>query len=393
MSERRKRMVLTLATIAMLAAVAGLAGAHPQAGPAAPAQPGQAAPTPKTAEQAFKNIQVLKGIPADQLIPAMQFIANSLGVQCEYCHVEHAFDKDDKLPKKTARKMMTMMFAINHDNFKDQRVVSCYSCHHGSKAPVAIPIIAEGEPKPEPEKPGMPGAPGATPAALPALPPANQLVEKYVAALGGADALEKVTSRVEKGTLSGFGGHQFPIEVYSKAPDKRLSLMHLPNGQSVTAYDGHVGWLGGGDRPPREVTGGELEAMKLDADFYFPTRIKQTFSKLRSARPEKIGDAETYVVLGIRPGQPPVKLYFDEQSGLLVRMVEYVDTPVGRNPTQIDYADYRDSGGVKVPFRWTIARPLGCFTIQVDQMEPNAAIDDTKFAMPAAPAGPPPGHP
>jgi len=385
MSERRKRMVLTLAAIVTSLAIASRASARPQAGVA------QAAPAPKTAEQAFKNIQILKGVPADQVIPAMQFIANSLGVRCEYCHVEHAFDKDDKLPKKTARKMMTMMFAINQDNFKGQHVVSCYSCHHGSKAPVAIPIIAEEEPQPEPGAPGMPGAPG-TMAAMPVPPPVNQLVEKYVAALGGADAIEKTTSRVEKGTLSGFGGHQVPIEVYSKAPDKRVSVMHLPNGESLTGYDGHVGWLGGGDRPARAVTGGELELMKFDADFYFPARLKQEFSQLRPARPEKVGDAEAWVVMGIKPGQPPVKLYFDKQSGLLVRMVEYVDTPVGRNPTEINYADYRDSGGVKVPFRWTIARPLGRFTIQVDQMEQNVPVDDARFSMPPAPASPPAGH-
>ncbi|HKS94658.1 MAG TPA: hypothetical protein VJV74_00840, partial [Terriglobia bacterium] len=134
------------------------------------------------------------------------------------------------------------------------------------------------------------------------------------------------------------------------------------------------------------------ELMKLDADFYFPARLKQNFSQLRLARPEKVGDAEAWVLMGIKPGQPPVKLYFDKQSGLLVRMVEYIDTPVGRNPTQIDYADYRDSGGVKVPFRWTIARPLGRFTIQVNQMEQNVPVDDAKFAMPPAPASPAAGH-
>lgn len=400
MSERRVGMVLTLAAMASLALASG-ASARPQTSAAAPAQqsptvqaaptaqPGEAGPAPKTAEQVFKNIQVLKGVPADQVIPAMQFIANSLGVECKYCHVEHAFDKDDKLPKKTARKMMTMMFAINQDNFKGQHVVSCYSCHHGSKAPVAIPIIAEEEAKPEA---GAAGTPSTGLAAMPVPPPADQLVEKYVAALGGADAIEKITSRVAKGTLSGFGGHQFPIEVYSKAPDKRVSVMHLPNGESLTGYDGRQGWLGGGDRPPREVTGGELELMKLDADFYFPARLKQNFSQLRLARPEKVGDAEAWVLMGIKPGQPPVKLYFDKQSGLLVRMVEYIDTPVGRNPTQIDYADYRDSGGVKVPFRWTIARPLGRFTIQVDQMEQNVPVDDAKFTMPPAPASPAAGH-
>src|SRR5712675_1608884 len=98
--------------------------------------------TPKTADQAFKNIQTLKGIPADQLVPTMQFITASLGVECEYCHVEGAFDKDDKKPKQTARKMMEMMFAIDKGNFEGRRAVTCYTCHRGNARPVAIPIIA-----------------------------------------------------------------------------------------------------------------------------------------------------------------------------------------------------------------------------------------------------------
>src|SRR5579862_9955989 len=100
------------------------------------------APTAKTAEQQFKNIQVLKGVPAEQVIPTMQFISGSLGVECEFCHVRNAFDKDDKKPKQIARKMMEMMFAINKNNFDGHRAVTCYSCHRGNQHPVAIPVVA-----------------------------------------------------------------------------------------------------------------------------------------------------------------------------------------------------------------------------------------------------------
>src|SRR5512140_1367772 len=84
--------------------------------------------TPKTAEQQFKNIQVLKGVPADQLIPTMQFISASLGVECDFCHVEHAFDKDDKKPKQFARKMIEMQNGINQDSFKGETEVTCNTC-------------------------------------------------------------------------------------------------------------------------------------------------------------------------------------------------------------------------------------------------------------------------
>jgi hypothetical protein len=348
----------------------------------APLGPAQSVPMEgKTAEEVYKNIQVLKGIPADQIIPAMQFMSASLGVECEHCHVEHAFDKDDKKPKKTARKMMQMMFAINKDNFDGHREVTCYSCHHGVADPVGTPLVSDDATKPEPHEAMNPEA--AKPAVM---PPADQIVDKYVQALGGAEALGKISSRVEKGTLTGFGDRQFPIEVYAKAPDKRLSVMHMPNGESTTAYDGRAGWLGFSQGPPHPMTPPEANSARMDADFHFALRLKQNFSQRRVERPEKIGDQETYLVVGANPGQPPVRLYFSQESALLVRLVRYVETPLGRNPTQIDYADYRDVDGIKVPFRWTLARPGGRFTIQVDQCQQNVPIDDTKFSMPPAPA-------
>src|SRR6266403_3410141 len=172
---------------------------------------------PKLAEEEFKNIQALKGVPADQVIPSMQFIAASLGVECEYCHVAHANEKDDKKPKVTARKMINMMMAINRDNFEGHREVTCYSCHRGSKDPVGTPIITDEEPRSaggEEKKPGE---------AKSALPAADELLDKYLAAIGGSEALQKITSRVQKGTLTAFGGQHCPVEGYAKAPDKRVS--------------------------------------------------------------------------------------------------------------------------------------------------------------------------
>ena len=353
------------------------------------AQQSTPTPGPQLAEARFKNIQALKGIPADQVIPTMNFISSSLGVECEYCHVRGAFDKDDKEKKKIARKMIRMEFAINKDNFNGHTAVTCNSCHRGAAEPVGIPIIAELEPKP---MPGGPNGTGMNPAAnIPAGPTADQILDKYLQAMGGADATQKITSRVEKGTLTGFGPGGIPVEIYAKAPNKRLSVMHAPRGENITAFDGHVGWMTGFG-PPREVTGGDLENMMLDADLHFATDVRQLFTQFRVRPPEKVGDRDAYLVFGLKQGQPPVKLYFDEQSGLLVREVQFVETPLGRNPTQIDFADYRDADGVQVPFRWTIARPVGRFTIQVDQIQQNVPIDDAKFTMPSAPPPPPAGQ-
>jgi hypothetical protein len=337
----------------------------------------------KTAEQQFKNIQILKTIPADQLIPSMQFISGSLGVECEFCHVEGAFDKDDKKPKQAARKMIQMMMAINKDNFEDHREVTCNTCHRGSPHPTSIPAIAGAEAAPPMEHHhGDDHAEQAN-----ANQSADPILEKYLSAVGGADALKKVSSRVEKGSAS-MGDRQIPIEIFTQAPDQRVSYLHLPNGDSITAYDGTKGWLGNPGRPPRPMGPAENEGARLDADLYFPSHLKEIFSSFKLGDSEKIGGEEALLVRAEREGKPPVKLYFDRQSGLLVRMVRYADTPLGMLPTQVDYADYRDSGGVKIPFRWTIGRPSGSFTIQLDHVDVNVPVDAAKFAQPAPPPKP-----
>jgi photosynthetic reaction center cytochrome c subunit len=343
----------------------------------------------KTAVQAYKNIMILKDIPADQLIPSMQFISASLGVECEFCHVEHAFEKDDKKEKQTAREMLTMMFAINKENFKGRREVTCNSCHHGSAQVAAVPAIAE-EANTFEHALGQPAtanasASGENPQSGPAKPSADQVIDKYLQAVGGTDALGKIDTLVEHGHIS-FGGRQAPVDVYVKAPDKRLSVMHMPNGDSITAFDGQAGWLANGGRAPRSMNNAENAGAKIDAELSFPTNLKQMFDESRVGRPEKIGEQDETVVVGRKKGQAPVKLYFDPQSGLLTRVLRYTETPLGRLPVQIDYSNYRDVGGVKLPEQWTLARPGGRFTIQIDQVD-RRPIPDSRFAQPAvAPA-------
>jgi outer membrane lipoprotein-sorting protein len=346
-----------------------------------PAPPGT---PPMLAEEQFKNIQALKGIPADQVVPSMQFVAASLGVECEYCHVHGAMEKDDKKPKVTARKMIAMMMAINKDNFEGRREVTCFSCHRGTKDPVATPIISDEVAKPDNGEGKQPGE------AKLALPAAEQLLDKYLAALGGADALQKISTRVQKGSVTAFGGERFPVEVYSKGPDKRVLIMHLKGGNSTTSFDGKQGWLGVPGRT-HMMSAAENAAARIDADLYFAAHLKTMFQKFRVDVGEKIDGRETVLVVGRNEGQSPLQLYFDQQSGLLLRLVRYAETPLGRNPTQIDYADYRDAGGVQVPFRWTLARPGNRFTIQIDQIQQNVPVDDAKFVAP--PPAPPAAAP
>ena len=329
---------------------------------------------PKTAEQVYQNITQLKGTPADQLLPAMQFIASSLGVPCTFCHVQGRMEADDKSPKKTARSMMAMTAAINKDAFAGRLQVTCYSCHRGSAHPVAIPPVLESDAAPTPASP----APSASGAAA----TAEQIVAQYVAAVGGADAIRRVTSRVMKGSIE-VGGDAMPIEVVTKAPARRISITRMGASDSVTAFDGTAGWLGSTGRPARDMSASESEAAGLDAEFYLPLRLGELYPQLRRGHPEEIAGVECDVLNGAGPGHPPVRLYFDRKTGLLVRMVRYAETPMGRIPTQIDYADYRETDGVKTPFRWTLSRPNGRFTIQIAELKNNVPVEDARFAKPA----------
>jgi outer membrane lipoprotein-sorting protein len=332
----------------------------------------------KMAEEAYKNVQSLKGIPADQLVPSMQFITYSLGVECSFCHVEGAFEKDDKKPKQIARKMIQMMFAINHENFEGKREVTCYSCHRGSSHPLATPIIAEAVAQSAGEEVLDDDGAGSA-----SVPTAEQIFTKYVDALGGASAIGKLSTRVEKGTIS-LGGRQLPIDIFSKTPGKRMTIIHLPNGDNITAYDGTSGWTSAPGRPVLDIPALEATSARLEGDLQLPVRFRELAGDLKTAKPEKIGDRDVYVVSSLNAGEPMVKFYFDKSSGLLLRIVRYVDSPLGRNPTQIDYSDYRNEGNVKMPFQRTIARPGTRFTIQIEQARNNVAVDDTRFAKPSA---------
>ncbi len=374
MRDTLKSTVLTLALLAPMLVTAAVRGqSNPPGG-------SQSTPTPHegpVAGQRFKNLQVLKDVPADQIFPAMQFITASLGVECTFCHVEGAFEKDDKEEKQTARKMMTMMFAINKDNFDARQEVTCYTCHKGTSDPVSTPVIAETAPKPEEEATNA--------GAKPSLPNAGEILDKYVQAIGGSDAVHKITTRVEKGTMT-FGPAGMPVVVYAKAPDARVTVVQTPRGQSVTAYNGESGWMSGAG-PSHPITGGELDNEKRNADFYFAADIVKEFQQVRVMGEDKVGDRDAYLLVARSPGHAPVRFYFDKDSGLLLREMRFVNTPLGRNPSEVDYADYRETDGVKIPYQWTIARPGGRFTIKIAEVQQNVAIDESKFAAPPPPPG------
>src|SRR5438445_9792824 len=338
------------------------------------------------AEDVYKNIQVLRGIPENQFLATMGFFSASIGESCEFCHDDEsswAGYAKDNAHKQTARKMVLMMKAINKSYFGGSRKLTCYSCHRGTDLPKVTPNLAEQYSAPIVEDPDVitEQAPGES--------SVDQILDKYVQALGGAQRLAAITSFIAKGTYQGYAEiNKSPIEIIAKAPGQRATTIHTSNGDWTTTFDGLSGWVAEPGRPVPllELTGQFLEAVKVDADLAFPGRIKQALRQWRVGYPTTINDREVEVVQGSSGEGFPVKLYFDKQSGLLGRQVRYTNSPVGLNPTQIDYADYRDVSGVKMPFRWTTTWTDGRSATELSQIQANAPIDAAKFAKPAAPA-------
>ena len=128
-----------------------------------------------------------------------------------------------------------------------------------------------------------------------ALPTANQLINNYIKALGGAAAIGKITSRVAQGTANS-PANPSASKFSRKLRNTWNCVRHLPEGDSVVAFDGHAGWIGIPGRPVREMHGADIEAARLDADLQFPLHIQQMFPELRVEYPEKIGDREAYVL-------------------------------------------------------------------------------------------------
>lgn len=350
------------------------------------------APRPPLAEDVFKNVPILRGMPVDEFMDTMGMFAAALSLNCTDCHVLDADGTWDSYAaetplKQTARRMMVMVNAINKTHFGGERRVTCYTCHNGAQKPKVIPNLAVQYSSPV-EDPNDIAIVAPT---IPGLPSANQIFDNYVKAVGGAQRLAGLTAFVAKGTYEGYDTDlvQVPVELYAKAPDQRAMIVHAPFGDKVTTYDGQTAWIASADRPLplMPLTGGNLAGARAEAIVAFPARIPQAFAQWRVGI-TTIDDRDVYVAQGTQPGQLPVSLYFDQQSNLLIRLVRWNETAVGRVPTQVDYADYRDVAGVKIPFRVITTWTNGQSTIALTDVQPNVPIDSARFARPVAAAAP-----
>jgi outer membrane lipoprotein-sorting protein len=290
--------------------------------------------------------------------------------------------------------MVLMVNAINRANFAGAPAVTCYTCHRGSQRPKVIPSLAQQYAAPPDEDPDevVPLAvvqrPGMT---------AEQILDKYIQAVGGAAALAKLTSFTAKGTYEGYDSdfEKVPVDVYAKAPNQRATLIHMRAGDSSTIVDGREAWAAGpADLTPVAVislVSAAFESARIDAQLAFPGQVKQVLTDWRAGFPPlRIDDRAVDVIEGKTPEGSGVKLYFDRETGFLVRSVRYSKTVVGINPISVTYSNYKDVPGlgIKLPYNWVLTWTNGRGTYEMSSLEPNVAIPAARFGRPAPPTPP-----
>lgn len=348
-----------------------------------------------------KNVKLLGDMPVSQFIPVMNYFAASMGRRCNFCHVNNNgqwdYAADTKPEKNTAREMIKLVLDVNKDTFKGNTTVGCYTCHRGRNNPQSLPTLPLPLPSPPPANPGGGAAPAgagtpgaaaqATPNPTPAMPSVDDIFNKYIAAIGGQAAIDKLTSRMAKGTITQANGNSFQFELYQSGPDKFYLVVTTQQGTLERGFDGQVGWEKTGR--VREVSGGELANYRAANSLFSFINLKSQYARPPRVRRDKLNDHDVYALDGMATDGRRMRLYFDVSTGLLLRRVTILTTMMGLIPDQVDFEDYRDMNGVKFAFIGRSAtteagNPISTRTFA--EVKINVPVDDSKFKMPAATA-------
>ena len=351
-----------------------------------------------------KNVKLLGDVPVSQFIPIMNYFAVSMGRRCNYCHVNNNgqwdYASDAKAEKNTAREMIKLVLNTNN-TLQGLKLdpIACYTCHRGRNSPQSTVPLPLAVPSPPAGGQGRPsGAPGAAPATPGAQPqssptprptptPAEEIINKYIATIGGQANIDKVKSRTMKGSTTNGAGNPIPLEIHQAPPNKFYILATLDQGTAERGFDGQVGW----EKSPRGVRElNSLEVWRLQNSIPLWDNLNfKGYTRLRTIGRDKVGDRDAYVIAANRSDTDIERLYFDVETGLLLRRITYLRTMIGTIPEQFDFEDYRDVDGVKLPFVVRVSsvdagNPVSVRTFS--EMKLNAPFDDAKFKMPPAPA-------
>lgn len=375
----------TIAMLVLLCVAGILTGkrVHAQTSARAVPQPGD------PAEKVFKNIQVLNGMPAADVQGSMSFIASSLGVDCDYCHEQDkdgTFASDAEPAKLRAREMIRMVRKINEENFHGENVVNCFTCHQGGAKPVAMAsVLAARAPRP-PEA-------AASSAAASSLPSVEQVLDRYVKALGGQEALSRVKTRIiKRAPLSGTSSESSVDELLQKAPAKVAILQQSPGYTLWAGFDGTKAWAQDSLKSYWGVlSGSQLHSLMREAELYPGSRLRSDYKDVKVMGTESVGDRQATVVAGVSPEGTREKFYFDSRTGLLSRRHIEEHTPFGWFPLDMNYEAYREVDGVKMPFVVRLISAGGAWGVRTSyvivEVRQNVPIDDGKFEAPIAGVG------
>jgi hypothetical protein len=336
----------------------------------------------KTMDEVFKNIKSLNGQPASQLGPAMHFFEAALGFDCGNCHVRDKskgweFEKDDKPEKRRTRDMITMMNAINKENFKGEQLVTCFTCHKGSPDPTAVPFVQTAlslkdrkNADNEDEVIKVPNRLGT----------AEEIISKYQQAIGGKEAFEKIISLKLEGKIDAGNRRESSITIYEKAPYLYYSETKTSQGAVQKVFNGELGLF----KTPqfqRKLEGDDLLDLKLSSDFYAPLNFGKNYTDLKLENVQVIDNDTVYSVEGSTTKYRRFKFFFDTKSGLLIRQIQYNITLFGDIQTQTDYKDYRSVNGVLFPFEFDVADYEHIQQFKFTAITPNVTIDEKVFDM------------
>jgi photosynthetic reaction center cytochrome c subunit len=347
-----------------------------------------AIPKKDLSQNAFKNIQVLKDIPVDEFMGTMGLFSAALSVCCGDCHVGAGGSNPnwaaDPPRKVIARKMVAMVNKINTENFGGRQNVTCWTCHRGVSDPAVTPALDAIY-----SEPVVPAS-DILKTATSGVPTVDQIFDKYISALGGAANVDKITSWTAKGQANLFGDEKkYPAEIFAKAPNQLAMIVHESEGDMSRVTDGRQAWVALPLTVVKEypLDQSALEGGKLDGAIAFPGNIKKFFPTWHVSFPITLDGKEVYVVQGSGNPQGMVAtFYFDKQSGLLLRMIRYAKSVVGRVPTQMDWSEYRPVNGVMMPYKFTYGWVSGREEYNLSEIQANGTVDNSKFAQPVPPA-------
>jgi len=218
------------------------------------------------------------------------------------------------------------------------------------------------------------------------LPTADQIIDKYVQAIGGKAAVQRVTSIVMKGTFEAPAfGASGTVERYSKAPNKLAIVVEVGGfGTVQSVFNGTTGWSQDPQNGMRDLAGKELAQTKVEADIYRDIKLKEIYPKMTVTGKDKVADRDAYVVEASSPDAGSAKLYFDAQNGLLVRNDSTNYNGTEEVPTQTLLEDYKDVDGLKVPMTIRQTNPNISFILKFNEVKSNVPVEDSKFNKPAS---------